>query len=391
MGYEYTIQGWYKAKSPVNLDRVLPTVIREYEFAEHDALDFWFRVTGRSRNYVLFGTEAKHQLNYYLAALSGLMEEPNHAGNGLITVTGEWCYDGKDQFVLATGGSLFNLPTARIYDPLSPWNAVYRWSHYMGRNVGELSDPDPPRLREALAGRGSVKGWLRLHEFQTAEADASRITAEIIDRDPRLDGGISFLNQFSEPHILIGQDAVDAASAVMLLAEITGRYERSYGMLYCSDADEQSQVPVAFEGGGILPEIRLTPQAEQKLIPVPSIVYEGLGHGFQAIPLRSSLNLNHLNRELHKALGGQPVVPNDGWRKAAGVSGPCYLFEAFGLMLILTTNDGQVPEDPYVGWPHFLVAHLEAGAEPELLKLKVKEVAARLKVVGIETGPTWPR
>jgi hypothetical protein len=68
-----------------------------------------------------------------------------------------------------------------------------------------------------------------------------------------------------------------------------------------------------------------------------------------------------------------------------------YLFEAFGLMLILTTNDGQVPEDPYVGWPYFLVAHLEAGAEPELLKQKVKEVAARLKVVGIETGPTWPR
>jgi hypothetical protein len=208
MGYEYTIQGWYRSKFAVDLKGISSTGAGGYEFVEHDSLDLSLRVMGRNQNYVLFATEAKNRVNSYLAALSAVMEASDDSGNGLITVTGEWCYDGKDQFVIAAGGGLFNLPTARIYDPLSPWNSVYRWSHYMGRDIGELSVMDSARLGRTLAGRSSIKGWLRLHDFQTADADANGIIVELVGRDRRLEGGISFLNQFSEPFLLLGRDAL---------------------------------------------------------------------------------------------------------------------------------------------------------------------------------------
>jgi hypothetical protein len=102
-----------------------------YEWANDDPPSAYARVTGRDRNFVVFATTAKHRGNYYLAMLQAVMGAANGRGRGLMTTTGEITHDGKDRFVIARAGTLLTLPTARVYDPQSPWNAVYRWSHYM--------------------------------------------------------------------------------------------------------------------------------------------------------------------------------------------------------------------------------------------------------------------
>jgi hypothetical protein len=397
MGYEYMIRGWYKSAGPVDLNEIQP-LDGQFDWTEHDRLGLYLRVTGRERNYVLFATEAKHRSNYCLAALSAVMASSGGNGPGLVTVTGEWSYDGKDRFVIVRDGALLTIPTIRLYDPFSPWNAVYRWSHYMSRSVEELVTPDAGRLREALASRTSLKGWLYLHDHHTSDADGDRIIADLVHRCSELEGGAAFLTLLGQPYLLFGQNDVDAASALSVLANITAAREGTYGMLYCSMPDERSQVPVTFEQGRVLvlPAVSLATDAaavaEPKLLPASTNAYEGLGSGFQAVPIRSPLDLHGLSREVARAIDAEPVAPHGGRREQSGVSGPCYLFEASALACILTTNDGQAHTDAHAGWPYLLILYLRGPAEPDLLEAHGRELIARLQAAGIEVGADrqWP-
>jgi hypothetical protein len=382
MGYDYTIQGWYKSDRPVDLSAVSSVF---HGAPGEPPIDFYARLTGRKRNYVVFATQAKHRSNYYLAVLSAVMASTGGTGVGLVTVTGEITHDGKDRFVIARDGALFTLPTVRLYDPLSPWNAAYHWSHYMARPMEDLVTPDAARLIAKLAGRTSIKGWLYLQDHNTSDADAERIIARIIDRAPDLGGGIAFLKQLSEPYLLFGQQDVDAASAVAVLADVTAE---SYGMLYCSAGDERSHTPVAFENGRVvvLPELSLAPESEAELLPTSADAYEGLGEGFEMIPVRSALDLHGAARDVMRALHANPVEPHGGWRDEATAEVPCYIFETHGLACFFMNNVFRL----HAGWPYVLITYLRGPADPDVLKRNVAELIGHLREAGIECG-TDPR
>ena len=119
MGYEYTIQGWFKSTRPIELSAVCAIRGASHRFVDDDRLDMWVRVTGRHQNFISFATQAKHRSKYYFDALAAIMEVSGNVGIGLMTVTGEWSYDGKDRFVFANDGQLITLPKSLLYDPLS--------------------------------------------------------------------------------------------------------------------------------------------------------------------------------------------------------------------------------------------------------------------------------
>lgn len=243
-------------------------------------------------------------------------------------------------------------------------------------------------MRDTLASRTSIKGWLNLDGPRASDADAARIIGETIDQYSELEAGISFLNQLSEPYLLIGQQNLDAASALEALANIPATREGTYGLLYCSTPDERSQVPVAFEQGRVLvlPEVALAAGPEPTLLPGSTEAYEGLGSGFQAVPIRSPLDLHGLFREVARATDAQPVAPHVGRREQTAVSGPCYLFEARRLACILTANDGQVPTGSMAGWPYLLIMYMQGAADPDLLKAHGGELVACLRAAGIDVG-----
>ena len=388
MGYNYTIQGWYKCRQRVDLRQLAPQPTAGYVFSEHDALENWMRVTGESQNYISFATQSKWCTNYYLAALSEVIRLVG-PGTGLLTITGEWSYDGKDHFILALEGSLFTLPTIRIYDPLSPWNSVYRWSHYMGREPETLTTIDRDLLTRRLESRHSVKGWIYLHRV---ERRGEELATEIRHNYSLSADGVGFMNQYSEPYLLFGAGGVDAAAIVLALAEITSTHPRSYGLAYCSTSDERSQTPVAIENGrtAILPEVRLDQHVESGLLPTKLDGFAGLGPAFQALPVRSDLELDSLHAKLREALSAPRSKPASGYapdrRPPLRSTGPSYLFADMGLTLLLVANEGQNRANSCEDCPSLLVAWMEGEEDPHMLKQLVERLIGILNRSGIDVA-----
>lgn len=393
MGYEYTIQGWFKSTRPIELSAVRAIRGASHRFVDHDRLDMWVRVTGRHHNFISFATQAKHRSNYYFDALAAIMEASGNVGIGLMTVTGEWSYDGKDRFVLANDGQLITVPKSLLYDPLSPWNSVYRFCHYMSRPVEALVRPDPYRLRVTLAERRSLKGWFQL-PFNTSEDHANQLARDMIGREPSLEGGIDFVNQYMVPNLLFGVDAIDPVAIVQLLAEVSAGQKDAYGLLYFGDAEERTQVPVAIQDGRVLvmEEVAIMRQGDLNASISPGSAYEGLGAVFQVIALRSPSDLAGLNQEITRLNDATPVEPDGGLRLETGISGKCFLSVTKDLLTVLTANDGQTSSPAHAGFPYLLIVFAEADAEPETLKQRTKDIAKCLSAGGLDVGldQVWP-
>jgi hypothetical protein len=362
MGYEYTIRGWFKADAPVDVSRLS----HHEQNPEHG-----LRTTGAARNYVVFGTESKWQVNAYVDWLSELVQQTN--GLGLMTITGEVLYDGEDRIVVARNGQLRTLPLFHLYDVQSAWNELYHWSHYMGRETAQLQPTHHDALATAFAGRRSLKGWLKL-PYRTA---AGPLVQELQQR-AGLGDGVAELDGLSN-HLLFGVDVDHADETVAAIIELTARHAESYGVLYGASSDEQEQRPIAFEAGRmkLLPAVHLGDCADG--IPTRRRSSDWRLPRSSSFHLRGTGSLRRLATVVQQATGATTLdAGDDGWRSSEGYESCLFRTPELTMMLATAPDSGQP----------VLVVWLEVEGAAEALHERSTRLAEQLRQAGIEASPS---
>jgi len=388
MGYEYTVRGWLKAHEATHLaqwfEQLKPRLSASAAYAVEHAPQ-WFTVGGDRGNYLSFATESTSAHLGYLEYLSLLAAEVAPC-TGLLTITGEWLVDGRGQFVIVEDGSLRSVPLGHLLDVASPWRALYRAIHYMGRDELPMRPPAELSVEAALAGRDSVKGWFHW-EYDARRADPAAVAAPYLKRwDPRVAASVGFQCQYGHDCMVIGQDGVDAAALAARLAEMSADFPDSWGVLYASDAAERVQQPLAVQGGklSLLPEVRLRDLDDPLLVPYEvSKAYAGLGTGYVTLHLKWNGDLDGLAPRVAAALDATPGSLRR--REDSDIGGPLYLMDVPHHTLALVRNHGQDPSaPPPAEHAYALFLFADHAAPPDSLPPMASDAAARLRAAGLD-------